>query len=112
MNHRVIRKQPNSRMCLVCGLRNPHGLHTAFYELDNNELVAVFTAHEGLQSYPGRLHGGIRRNSLHASRNLSRLTSNSESSAAPQMTQDASSRGPAKSSSQTARLPPQGLAST
>ena len=59
MNHRVIRKQPNSKMCLVCGLRNPHGLHTAFYELDNNELVAVFTAHEGHQSYPGRLHGGI-----------------------------------------------------
>jgi uncharacterized protein (TIGR00369 family) len=59
MKHAVVRKQPNSKMCLVCGLKNPHGLFTSFYELDNGDLVALFTAREEHQSYPGRLHGGI-----------------------------------------------------
>jgi uncharacterized protein (TIGR00369 family) len=59
MLRKVIAKQPNSRMCLVCGLKNPFGLHTAFYELDNKELLAVFRPREEHQSYPGRLHGGI-----------------------------------------------------
>jgi uncharacterized protein (TIGR00369 family) len=59
MKHVVTRKQPNSRMCLVCGLENPHGLFTAFYELDNGDLAALFTAREEHQSYPGRLHGGV-----------------------------------------------------
>ena len=59
MKQRVIRKQPNSKMCLVCGLKNPHGLFTSFYELANGDLAAVFTAREEHQSYPGRLHGGI-----------------------------------------------------
>jgi len=59
MLRKITGKQPNSRMCLVCGLKNPFGLHTAFYELDNKELLAVFTPREVHQSYPGRLHGGI-----------------------------------------------------
>ena len=46
-------------MCLVCGLKNLYGLKASFYEMDNNELVAVFTPREEHQSYPGRLHGGI-----------------------------------------------------
>ena len=59
MLHKIIGKQPNSRMCLVCGLKNPFGLHTSFFELDNKELLAVFEPREEHQSYPGRLHGGI-----------------------------------------------------
>lgn len=59
MKHRVSSKQPNSKMCLVCGLKNPHGLFTAFFELENGELVGLFTGREEHQSYPGRLHGGI-----------------------------------------------------
>jgi len=59
MPHKVTAKQPNSKMCLVCGLKNPFGLHTSFYELDNNELLAIFKPREEHQSYPGRLHGGI-----------------------------------------------------
>ena len=59
MPNLVTAKQPNSRMCLVCGLKNPFGLHTSFFELDNNELLAVFKPREEHQSYPGRLHGGI-----------------------------------------------------
>lgn len=46
-------------MCLVCGLKNEFGLYTSFYELENDELLAVFKPREVHQSYPGRLHGGI-----------------------------------------------------
>lgn len=59
MRYNVKKKQPNSKMCLVCGLKNEFGLYTAFYELENGELLAVFTPREVHQSYPGRLHGGI-----------------------------------------------------
>ncbi len=59
MKHKVLRKQENSRDCLVCGLENPYGLKASFYELENEELVAIFEPHNLLQSYPGRLHGGI-----------------------------------------------------
>lgn len=58
MRYQVKRKQPNSRMCMVCGLHNPFGLRTAFYELENDHLVGLFTPGEEHQSYPHRLHGG------------------------------------------------------
>ena len=59
MRYKVKKKQPNSKMCLVCGLKNSFGLYTSFYELENGELLAVFKPREEHQSYPGRLHGGI-----------------------------------------------------
>jgi uncharacterized protein (TIGR00369 family) len=59
MKRKVTRKQPNSKMCLVCGLKNNLGLKANFYELENKELVATFEPLEEHQGYPGRLHGGI-----------------------------------------------------
>lgn len=59
MRYQVKAKQENSKMCLVCGLKNQFGLRSAFYELDNDELLALFTPMAEHQSYPGRLHGGI-----------------------------------------------------
>lgn len=59
MNHRIIRKQPSSKMCLVCGMKNPFGLKAFFYETEKKELIAVFRTCAEHQSYPGRLHGGI-----------------------------------------------------
>ena len=59
MQYHVKAKQENTKMCLVCGLKNDFGLHSAFFELDNDELLALFTPMEEHQSYPGRLHGGI-----------------------------------------------------
>ncbi|MGA2642549.1 MAG: PaaI family thioesterase [Spirochaetia bacterium] len=59
MKRNVSAKQQNTRMCIVCGLKNPAGLRAAFYELDSGELMSIFSAREDLQSYPGRLHGGI-----------------------------------------------------
>ncbi|MCA9151297.1 MAG: PaaI family thioesterase [Planctomycetales bacterium] len=57
--HRVVAKQPNSKMCLVCGLENIAGLRASFYELEDEQLGAVFTPQDNHQGYPGRLHGGI-----------------------------------------------------
>ena len=59
MHQRVTAKQENSKMCLVCGLKNPFGLKASFYELENEELLAIFRPAEEHQSYPGRLHGGV-----------------------------------------------------
>ncbi len=59
MEYKVIKKQQNSKRCLVCGLKNQLGLKAAFYELENNEVVAIFQPLDEHQSYPGILHGGI-----------------------------------------------------
>lgn len=59
MKYKVVKKQQNSRKCIVCGLENDLGLKTSFYELENGEIVGIFKPLEEHQSYPGRLHGGI-----------------------------------------------------
>lgn len=46
-------------MCLVCGKKNPLGLNAEFFELENRELISVFTPRDVHQGYPGRLHGGM-----------------------------------------------------
>ncbi len=59
MIHKVMRKQHNSKTCIVCGLKNDAGLKASFFEIDNGELISIFTPSVKHQSYPGRLHGGI-----------------------------------------------------
>lgn len=59
MQRDVKQKQPNSKMCFVCGIENSFGLKSRFYELENDELLAIFTPDLQHQGYPGRLHGGI-----------------------------------------------------
>lgn len=52
-------KQPTSRMCFVCGERNPAGAHVRFYEQDDGSILAKFTGEDHHQGYPGRMHGGV-----------------------------------------------------
>src|SRR5210317_991687 len=59
MSQKVTGKQHNSRMCFVCGLKNPAGLKASFYEVEGDQLVALFTPCERHQGYPDRLHGGL-----------------------------------------------------
>ena len=59
MKQPVKNKQNNSKMCFVCGMSNDLGLKASFYEMENDELVAIFTPKDIHKSYPGRLHGGI-----------------------------------------------------
>jgi acyl-coenzyme A thioesterase PaaI-like protein len=59
MKLKVIKKQKTSRMCMVCGQENKFSLKASFYELENEEVVALFRPLQEHQSYPGRMHGGI-----------------------------------------------------
>ena len=52
-------KQPNSKMCFICGLENPVGLHLHIYETKPGIVETSYTAPEHFQGYPGVLHGGI-----------------------------------------------------
>lgn len=52
-------KQPNSKMCFICGLENPVGLHLHIYEVEPGVVQTTYLAPEHFQGYPGVLHGGI-----------------------------------------------------
>ena len=59
MKKHVIKKHNAGKGCFVCGVNNPFGLHTDFFELEDGTLAARVTPSEHHQSYPGRLHGGV-----------------------------------------------------
>ena len=59
MPQKVTAKQHNSKMCFVCGLKNSSGLHASFYEIEGDQLVALFTPCNEHQGYPDRMHGGL-----------------------------------------------------
>lgn len=52
-------KQPNSRMCFLCGLENPIGMHLHLYEIEPGVIATTYTAPDHFQGYPGVLHGGV-----------------------------------------------------
>lgn len=56
---RVISKQHNSRMCIICGLDNEYGLRASFYNMEDGSVMTRFSYREQHQSYPGRVHGGL-----------------------------------------------------
>jgi len=51
-------RQPNSRMCFVCGMQNPIGLKLIF-KSDGECVWTQFAPQEEHQGFPGVLHGGI-----------------------------------------------------
>lgn len=59
MKKLVVRKHDVGTDCFVCGVKNPFGLHTDFFELEDGTLAARVTPGEYHQSYPGRVHGGV-----------------------------------------------------
>lgn len=59
MELKVLNKQNNSRMCLVCGFKNDLSLKAEFFELEDKSLCALVTFKDHHQGYPGRVHGGI-----------------------------------------------------
>ncbi len=56
---KVLKKQTNSKMCLICGMENEAGLKAPFYEMEDNTLITIFEYKDHHQSYPGRVHGGM-----------------------------------------------------
>ena len=59
MELKVLNKQNNSRMCLVCGFKNDLSLKAEFYELEDKSLCALVKFKDVHQGYPARVHGGI-----------------------------------------------------
>lgn len=55
----TLKKQPNSKMCFICGMKNVAGVKVFFYEQDDGSVLARFTGREIHQGYPGRMHGGV-----------------------------------------------------
>ena len=51
-------KQPGSKMCFVCGVENPIGLHLDIW-MDDRQVWTEFTPGPQHQGWPGVLHGGI-----------------------------------------------------
>ncbi|MDE6946468.1 MAG: PaaI family thioesterase [Anaeroplasmataceae bacterium] len=56
---KVLKKQNNSKMCMLCGMDNSFGVQAQFYEMENGMVCGLFTFKEEHQSYPGRVHGGM-----------------------------------------------------
>lgn len=56
---KVIGKQRNSKMCVICGMDNPIGLHAQFYNMEDGSVITLFRYNENHQSFPQRVHGGL-----------------------------------------------------
>lgn len=56
---KVIGKQRNSKMCIICGMDNEYGLRAPFYNMEDGSVMTRFKYREQHQSYPGRVHGGL-----------------------------------------------------
>jgi acyl-coenzyme A thioesterase PaaI-like protein len=55
----IMEKQPNSRMCSLCGIDNPIGLKLRFYTDGEGHCIARFRPKPEHQGFPGQLHGGL-----------------------------------------------------
>ncbi len=56
---KVVKKQRNSKMCIMCGLDNEYGVRAPFYSMEDGSVMTAFSYREQHQSYPGRVHGGL-----------------------------------------------------
>lgn len=56
---KVLSKQNNSHMCIICGMKNTLGVQGQFYNMEDGSVGALFTFRPEHQSYPGRVHGGM-----------------------------------------------------
>ena len=56
---KVIKRQKNSRLCIICGMDNDFGLKAPFYNMEDNSVASVVSFKTKHQSYPERTHGGM-----------------------------------------------------
>lgn len=56
---KVISKQKNSKMCIICGLDNEYGLKAPFYNMEDGSVMTLFKYRVQHQSFPNRVHGGL-----------------------------------------------------
>lgn len=56
---KVLKRQKNSKNCIICGMENDLGVKAPFYILDDQSVASVFSFLPEHQSYPERTHGGM-----------------------------------------------------
>jgi len=56
---KIVKKQPVSNSCFVCGINNPNSLKLQFYETEDGEVTSAFVINENFQSFAHRIHGGV-----------------------------------------------------
>ena len=56
---KVVKKQTNSKMCIICGMENEAGVRAPFYEMEDGSVMSLFNFRDIHQSYPERTHGGL-----------------------------------------------------
>lgn len=56
---KVIKRQKNSRNCIICGMDNQSSVKAPFYEMEDYSIVSIFQFQDIHQSYPQRVHGGL-----------------------------------------------------
>ena len=56
---KVVSKQNNSHLCIICGMDNTLGVQAQFYNMEDGSVGGLFTYRPEHQSYPGRVHGGM-----------------------------------------------------
>ncbi|MBO5948006.1 PaaI family thioesterase [bacterium] len=56
---RVLGKQRNSKMCFICGMDNPAGFKSQFYNMEDYSVITPIKFSEIHQSFPQRVHGGL-----------------------------------------------------
>ena len=56
---KVLSKQNNSKMCVICGMENDFGVKAPFYNMEDGSVITIFEYKKEHQSYPGRVHGGL-----------------------------------------------------
>jgi hypothetical protein len=66
----IMEKQPDSRMCFVCGIDNPIGLKLKFNTDDEGRRIPRFQPKAEHHGYPDHLHGGIRSTLLSEATNV------------------------------------------
>lgn len=59
MIKKVVKKQPNSKNCFVCGRENEASMKASFYEMEDKSVIALAKARPIHQSYPDIVHGGV-----------------------------------------------------
>lgn len=59
MKYKVLRKEPKSTECFVCGTENKAGLECTFYLLEDGREVCLFSAKTCHEGHPGIMHGGV-----------------------------------------------------
>ena len=56
---KVLSKQKYSRMCFICGMDNPQGFKSQFYNMEDGSVIAPVRYKDVHQSFPQRVHGGL-----------------------------------------------------